>query len=232
MTKIFYCFLFLLSVQLAKAQNPTPDQYLGYPLGSKFTYHHQIVDYITVLQSQNPDRVKLIQYGTTNEGRPLVAAFISSVENITNLETIRTNHLKSIKMLDGKPDGKVPPIVWLSYNVHGNEAVSANSSMKVAYELLNKDNALTQGILKNTMIILDPCQNPDGYERYTQWYNRYQNPTPDVTPYALEHDEPWPGGRFNHYLFDLNRDWAWQTQKETKARIALYNQWMPHLHAP
>jgi hypothetical protein len=231
MTKIFYCLLFLLSVQLAKAQNPTPDQYLGYPLGSKFTYHHQIVDYITVLQSQNPDRVKLIQYGTTNEGRPLIAAYISSVENITNLETIRTNHLKSIKMLDGKPDGKVPPIVWLSYNVHGNEAVSANSSMKVAYELLNKDNALTQGILKNTMIILDPCQNPDGYERYTQWYNRYQNPTPDVTPYALEHDEPWPGGRFNHYLFDLNRDWAWQTQKETKARIALYNQWMPHLHA-
>ncbi len=231
MTRYLYSFFFLVFFFTARAQNPTPDQFLGYKLGSKFTYHHQILDYIRQLQKQNPDRVKLIQYGSTYEGRPLMTAFISSPENIANLETIRTNHLKSIKMLDGKADGKVPPIVWLSYNVHGNEAVSANSSMKVVYELLNKDNAITQGIIKNSVVIIDPCQNPDGYERYTQWYNRYQNAVPDVTPYALEHDEPWPGGRFNHYLFDLNRDWAWQTQKETQDRIALYNQWMPHLHA-
>ncbi|TDE16575.1 M14 family metallopeptidase [Dyadobacter psychrotolerans] len=231
MTKYLSCLLFLFLFQFAHAQSQSPDQFLGYPLGTKFTYHHQIVGYIRALEKQNPDRVKIIQYGTTNEGRPLITAFISSAENISRLESIRTNHLKSIKMLEGKPDGTVPPIVWLSYNVHGNEAVSANSSMKVAYELLNKDNALTQGILKNTVVIIDPCENPDGYDRYTQWYNRYQNATPDVTTYALEHDEPWPGGRFNHYLFDLNRDWAWQTQKETKARIALYNQWMPHLHA-
>ena len=231
MFKLTRCILFLFVFQFAKAQNKTPEQYLGYPLGSKFTFHHQIVDYVRLMESQNPDRVKIIQYGTTNEGRPLIAAFISSAENISKLESIRTNHLKSIKMLEGKPDATVPPIVWLSYNVHGNEAVSANSSMKVVYELLNKDNAITQGVLKNTVIIIDPCENPDGYDRYTQWYNRYQNANPDVTTYALEHDEPWPGGRFNHYLFDLNRDWAWQTQKETQARIALYNQWMPHLHA-
>jgi len=231
MIKSIHCLLFLILFQFANAQNKTPDQYLGYPLGTKFTFHHQIVDYIRLLESQNPDRVKVMQYGSTNEGRPLIAAFISSPENISRLESIRTNHLKSIKMLDGKPDGAVPPIVWLSYNVHGNEAVSANTSMKVVYELLNKDNALTQGILKNTVVIIDPCENPDGYDRYTQWYNRYQSAVPNVTPYALEHDEPWPGGRFNHYLFDLNRDWAWQTQKETQARIALYNQWMPHLHA-
>jgi hypothetical protein len=231
MSKYLPGLLFLFLFQFARAQDNTPDRFLGYPLGTRFTYHHQIVGYIQSLEKQNPDRVKIIQYGSTNEGRPLIAAFISSAENISRLESIRTNHLKSIKLLEGKPDGAVPPIVWLSYNVHGNEAVSANTSMKVAYELLNKDNALTQGILKNTVVIIDPCENPDGYERYTQWYNRYQNATPDITTYALEHDEPWPGGRFNHYLFDLNRDWAWQTQKETKARIALYNQWMPHLHA-
>ncbi|REA56982.1 zinc carboxypeptidase [Dyadobacter luteus] len=231
MTRYLYSLLLLLFILPAKAQQQTPDQYLGYPLGSKFTYHHQIIDYIKLLAAQNPDRVKIIQYGSTNEGRPLLTAFISSAENMSNLETIRTNHLKSIRMMDGKPEGKVIPITWLSYNVHGNEAVSANSSMKVVYELLNKQNTVTQEILKNTVVIIDPCQNPDGYERYTQWYNRYQNAVPDVTPFALEHDEPWPGGRFNHYLFDLNRDWAWQTQKETKARIELYNQWMPHLHA-
>jgi hypothetical protein len=231
MIKYIQLFFLLILFQLTFAQNKTPDQFLGYPLGTRFTYHDQIIGYIKSLESQNQDRIKVMQYGTTNEGRPLMVAFISAPENLSRLESIRTNHLKSIKILDGKPDAKSIPIVWLSYNVHGNEAVSANTSMKVVYELLNKDNKTTQEILKNTVIIVDPCLNPDGYSRYTQWYNRFQNAEPDVTPFAIEHDEPWPGGRFNHYLFDLNRDWAWQTQKETQARIALYNQWMPHMHA-
>jgi hypothetical protein len=231
MTKLIRYFLLFLLTHQAFAQNITPDEYLGFPLGSKFAFHSQITDYINTLQTRNPDRMKITRYGTTNEGRPLMVAFIASPENMAKLNTIRENHLKSIGMLPGKPDASVPPIVWLSYNVHGNESVSANTSMKVVYELLNKNNALTQEFLKNMVIMIDPCINPDGYERYTQWYNRVQNATPDVTPFALEHDEPWPGGRFNHYLFDLNRDWAWQTQKETQERIVLYNQWMPHFHA-
>jgi hypothetical protein len=223
-------FLFLL-FHFSFAQNKTPEQFLGYQLGTRFTYHHRILDYLRELESHHPNRLKLLQYGTSNEGRPLMVAFIASPENLAQLERIRINHLKSIKMLDGAPDAKTPPIVWLSYNIHGNEAVSANTSMKMVYELLNKDNRITQDILKNTVIILDPCLNPDGYERYTQWYHRVSNAETNVTPFAIEHDEPWPGGRFNHYLFDLNRDWAWQVQKETRARVALYNQWMPHVHA-
>lgn len=231
MTRLIRFLFFLLSVQTAFAQTQTPDEFLGFPLGSGFAYHHLIADYLKSVQSQNTDRMKLVRYGTTNEGRPLLLAFVSSPENMAKLESIRTNHLKSIGLLPGKADASVPPIVWLSYNVHGNEAVSANTSMKVIYELLNKNNPLTQDFLKNMVVLVDPCINPDGYERYTQWYNRVRNATPDVTPFALEHEEPWPGGRFNHYLFDLNRDWAWQTQKETQERIALYNQWMPHFHA-
>ncbi|CAG5071433.1 hypothetical protein DYBT9623_03462 [Dyadobacter sp. CECT 9623] len=231
MLKIIRFFLLLLSLNPIFAQNTTPEQHLGFPLGSKFAFHSQILQYFTLLQSQNQDRVKLIQYGSSNEGRPLMIAFISSPDNMGKLESIRQNHLKSIGLMEGKPDASVPPIVWLSYNVHGNESVSANTSMQVLYELLNKQNTLTQDFLKNMVIMIDPCINPDGYERYTQWYNRVQNAVPDVTPFALEHDEPWPGGRFNHYLFDLNRDWAWQTQKETQERIVLYNQWMPHFHA-
>ncbi|TLU99152.1 zinc carboxypeptidase [Dyadobacter luticola] len=231
MLKNIRFLFFLLSCHSVLAQNTTPDQHLGFPLGSKFAFHSQIVQYFNLLQTQNQDRMKLVQYGSTNEGRPLMIAFISSPENIAKLPGIRENHLKSIGMLAGKPDASVPPIVWLSYNVHGNESVSANTSMKVLYELLNKDNALTQDFLKNMVIMIDPCINPDGYDRYSQWYNRVQNAVPDVTTFGLEHDEPWPGGRFNHYLFDLNRDWAWQTQKETQERIALYNQWMPHFHA-
>jgi hypothetical protein len=231
MLKHIRLVLLLLSFHYVSAQNTTPDQHLGFPLGSKFAFHSQIVQYFNLLQSQNQDRMQLAQYGTTYEGRPLMIAFVSSPENMSKLSSIRENHLKSIGLLPGKPDASVPPIVWLSYNVHGNESVSANTSMKVVYELLNKQNTLTQDFLKNMVIMIDPCINPDGYERYSQWYNRVQNAVPDVTPFALEHDEPWPGGRFNHYLFDLNRDWAWQTQKETKERIALYNQWMPHFHA-
>ncbi|KAA0991581.1 M14 family zinc carboxypeptidase [Dyadobacter aurulentus] len=231
MLKTIRTFLLVLSLHPLFAQTTPPEQHLGFPLGSKFAFHSQILQYFTLLQAQNPDRTKLVQYGTTNEGRPLMIAFVSSPENIGKLEAIRLNHLKSIGLIEGKPDASVPPIVWLSYNVHGNESVSANTSMRVLYELLNKQNPLTQEFLKNMVIMIDPCINPDGYERYTQWYNRVQNAVPDVTPFALEHDEPWPGGRFNHYLFDLNRDWAWQTQKETQERIVLYNQWMPHFHA-
>ncbi|MEJ7661294.1 MAG: M14 family zinc carboxypeptidase [Hymenobacter sp.] len=88
-----------------------------------------------------------------------------------------------------------------------------------------------QGWLKNTVIVVDPCVNPDGHDRYVNWYNRVRNQAPNPAPDAWEHHEPWPGGRYNHYYFDLNRDWAWQTQQESRQRIALYNQWLPQVHA-
>lgn len=231
MIRYIYGLVLTFVILNVNAQNKTPEQFLGYPLGNKFTFHHQILDYYKTIAAQNPDRVKLIQYGSTYEGRPLMVAIVASPENLARLDDIRSNHLKSIKLATGTADGKTPAIAWLGYNIHGNEAVSSETAMKVIYELLNKNNSATQDVLKNTIVMLDPCSNPDGRERYVSWYNRVQNAVPDVTPFALEHDEPWPGGRFNHYLFDLNRDWAWQTQKETQERVAFYNQWMPHLHA-
>jgi len=231
MIRYFYGLILSFVFLHASAQNQTPDQFLGYSLGDKFTFHHQVLNYYKSIATQNPDRMKLIEYGHTYEGRPLMVAIIASPEHMSRLEDIRNNHLKSIKILAGNTKDKTPAIAWLGYNIHGNEAVSSETAMKVLYELLNKNNTSTQEILKNTIVILDPCSNPDGRERYVSWYNRVQSAAPDVTPFALEHDEPWPGGRFNHYLFDLNRDWAWQTQKETQERVAFYNQWMPHLHA-
>jgi len=233
----FICgLLFSFVILGANAQNKTPEQFLGYPLGSKFTFHHRVLDYYKEIANQHPSQVRLIQYGSTYEGRPLIVAIVASPENFARLEDIRMDHLKSIRLITGTKEvstslKKTPALAWLGYNIHGNEAVSSETAMKVLYELLNKANDSTQDILRNTVIILDPCSNPDGRERYVSWYNRVGNAEPDVTPFALEHDEPWPGGRFNHYLFDLNRDWAWQTQKETQERVAFYNQWMPHLHA-
>jgi hypothetical protein len=233
MKKLFYVCLFLISIHAAPAQPAmqTPQQYLGYPVGTQFTTYDKILGYLDHLCKQAPTRCKMQTYGLTYEGRPLVVAFVSSEANISRLEEIRTSNLQRTGLLSGQPMNNQPVIAWLSYNVHGNEAVSSEAVMQVLYDALNTQNGQAQSWLQNTLLIIDPCENPDGRERYVQWYKQTAAQPANVSPHAWEHHEPWPGGRPNHYLFDLNRDWAWQTQKETQARIALYNQWLPQLHA-
>jgi hypothetical protein len=121
-------------------------------------------------------------------------------------------------------------IVWMSYNVHGNEANSMEAAMQTLYELADPNNVRSREWLKNTVVIIDPCINPDGRDRYANFYNMYGNRPANASSDAKEHREPWPGGRSNHYWFDLNRDWAWLTQIESRQRINVYNQWMPHVH--
>ncbi|HVW95742.1 MAG TPA: M14 family metallopeptidase [Mucilaginibacter sp.] len=220
----------------------SPDQFLGYKLGSQFTPHYKIVDYFKYVASASA-HVKLVQYGTTNEGRPLLAMFIASGENIGKLDEIRANNLRlagleSVKTDDGsriketKETGTAdaPVICWLSYNVHGNEPASSEAAMWTLYDMVDVTNAKTQGWLKNTVVVIDPCLNPDGRDRYVNFYNSVKGDEPNANPYSREHAEPWPGGRVNHYYFDLNRDWAWQTQKETRARLALFSKWLPEIH--
>ncbi|GAB3957446.1 M14 family metallopeptidase [Spirosoma harenae] len=209
----------------------TPDQFLGYKIGERFTPHYRVLAYAEQIARQFPTRVKLIPYGTTYEGRQLMVVAIASEANMTRLEEIRTNNLKRIGLMDGTPTASSqPPIAWLSYNVHGNEAVSSEAFMEVLYRLLNTSDVVSQKIINTTVVILDPGLNPDGHDRYVNWYNQMLGRTPDPTPNAREHNEPWPGGRYTHYLFDPNRDWAWQTQEITQQRMALYQQWMPQLH--
>lgn len=218
----------MLGFLFASAQVPTPDQFLGYPLGTQFTPHYKVVDYFKQVAA-TAKNVKLEQYGVTYEGRPLIMAIVASPENFSQLDNIRQHSLDMSNARDNAGSNQ-PVIVWLSYNVHGNEAVSTEAAMKMLYELVNNGNAQTQQWLKNTVVIIDPCLNPDGRERYVNFYNNTRSVKPNVNPYSREHNEPWPGGRSNHYYFDLNRDWAWQTQKESQQRIAKYNEWMPQLH--
>jgi hypothetical protein len=226
------CYLLLHSFRVqAQSSLQSPEQFLGYKLGTRFTTHQQIVRYVEYLAAQAPTRMTVQKYGETYENRPLLLAAVSSAANMERLEEIRTNNLKNSGLAEGKASGPQPAIVWLSYNVHGNEAVSSEAVLQVLYELLDPGNPRPQKWLENTVVLVDPCVNPDGRERYVQWYNRVANQFPDASPYAREHFEPWPGGRPNHYLFDLNRDWAWQTQIESQHRIALYNQWLPQVHA-
>jgi hypothetical protein len=227
---------FLASVLLACAISVfgqekllTPKEFLGYELGERFTPHYRVVEYYRHVSSV-ASNVKFVQYGETYEHRPLIYVAITSQENFSNLEQIRQDNLRRAGILQGTAQGDRKAIVWLSYNVHGNEANSMEASMWTLYELVNTSNPKTQEWLKHTVVILDPCINPDGRDRYANFYNQYGNQPPNPNGDAKEHREPWPGGRTNHYMFDLNRDWAWITQKESKHRIRAYNQWLPHVH--
>ncbi len=223
MKKLFTVAMVLL-VGHAFGQIESPEKFLGYKLGDRFTRHHKMIDYYEHV-AEKSEMVQLSEYGRTNEQRPLVTAIISTKENLNNLESIRKNNLA---LASGKGGTAGTAIVWLSYNVHGNEASSLDASLKTLYNLVNSPEALDW--LQNTVVILDPCINPDGRERYVNNYYETTAIEPNPSGDAKEHHEPWPGGRANHYLFDLNRDWAWQTQVESKQRMQLYNQWMPHVH--
>jgi hypothetical protein len=229
--KSFLLILFLgLTSAYVSAQAPSPEEFLGYPLGSHFTPHQKVVDYFKKVAAVNKN-IKVQSYGKTYEGRELLLAVISDPANMDKLEQIRianlnlTNADKSVAKLS-----KQPAIVWLSYNVHGNEANSTETSMRVLYTLAQAKDAQTKEWLKNTIVIIDPCLNPDGRERYVSNYNMVSGAIPNPDPTAREHSEPWPSGRPNHYYFDLNRDWAWQTQIETQQRLVAYHQWMPQVH--
>lgn len=220
--------LALLLAASLSAQTPTPDEFLGYGMGERFTPHHRILAYFEEL-ARTSELVKLRQIGETYEHRPLVLATITSQKNHAALDTIRRN---AVALANGEGDvdaivRDMPAVVWLAFGVHGNESSSAEASMYVASALLRDAEAAK--LLDDLIVIIDPLENPDGRERYTEWFRRASGTAPNPNPNAFEHLEPWPGGRYNHYLIDMNRDWAWMSQKETQARVAAYQEWYPQV---
>ena len=223
LTRSLFLILVISSIQIS-GQIQSPSDFFGYRLGDNFSRYHQVVEYFKHLE-QNSSEIKLVPYGKTNEGRLLQLVFISNTENLKNIEDIRNAHMQdSNSDLGTKNNDKV--IVWLSYSVHGNESSSTEASMKTAYDLISK----YKDWLKETIIILDPCINPDGRDRYVNFYNQVKSISYDDNRNTREHHEPWHNGRTNHYIFDLNRDWAWLTQIESQQRIKQYNKWLPHIH--
>ena len=213
------------------AQVKSPGEFLPHQLGEHFTPHHLLIDYYQHVEENSP-LVKLHQYGTTNQDRPLITAIVTSPENHEMLDDIRLNNLRMTGLEEGTVDTSISKtICWLSFSVHGNEAAGTESSYQVLFDLVDPTNEKTKKWLENTVVILDPCINPDGYSRYTHWVRNVTMDENNDNIIDIEHQEPWPGGRVNHYLFDLNRDWAWQTQVESRQRLVWYHQWMPHIHA-
>ncbi|GAB5518017.1 MAG: M14 family zinc carboxypeptidase [Rhodothermales bacterium] len=214
---------------------PSPAGFLGYELGTEYTMHFQLVDYLEAVAAAS-DRVTMEEYGRTYEGRPLYTLTITSAANHSRLNEIRTANVRlagGTALSDGNASeiiGSNPAVSWLSYNVHGNEPSSSEAAMQVVYRLAAATDAETQQILNDTVVIIDPCMNPDGRDRYVYWYKSSQAHMLATDPSDLEHDEIWPGGRTNHYWFDLNRDWAWLVHPESQGRIKRYNQWLPQIH--
>lgn len=222
--KRIFSLLFIVFTVNIYSQLQSPSEFLGYELGTEFTRHSDVVAYFEHVASQS-NLVRYQDYGKTYERRRLTYAVISSEENLKKLEQHRTANLKNAGLLPGaaSPD---KTIVWLSYNVHGNEASCTEAAMNTIYELITNHT----DYLENVIVIMDPNVNPDGRDRYVNWYNQVRATPYNASQDAAEHYEPWPAGRPNHYLFDLNRDWVWASQVETQQRLKVYNQWMPHIH--
>ncbi len=231
--KIVFVLCLGVALMQAKAQVNllAPDNFLPHRIGEQFTEHSQLVAYYQHVAA-NSDRVQLVEFGRTNQLRPQILAIVSAPENLRRIEEIRLNNLRHAGLAAGRPDNGSPvAIVWLGFSVHGNEAAGSEASMPVLHDLANPNNPETTEWLKNTVVLIEPSVNPDGYSRYTSWYRQASPALPDPNPSSREHLEPWPGGRVNHYLFDLNRDWAWATQLETRNRLKVYNDWLPHVVA-
>ncbi|MEN9458743.1 MAG: hypothetical protein RL135_1333, partial [Bacteroidota bacterium] len=165
MKKLLFGLLCLGFSMATVAQSvPSPEQFLGYKVGTRFTRHHRIVEYAKTVASARPDMVKVEKYGETNEGRELMLAFVSTPENMQKLDQIRINNLRMAGLAKDKAapqTDNAPAIVWLSYNVHGNEASSSEAFLLTIHALTDPNNVQTKEWLKNTVVVLDPCINPD-----------------------------------------------------------------------
>lgn len=226
--RILFLFISAIFVSNAQSKLQSPKDFL--PLyGSQVTFYHEVEDYFEHL-CKNSSLIHKIPYGTTPQGRALTAYVISSENNLKSIESIRLQHLSGIDLAEKTAITSEKAIVWLSFNVHGNEIGAIESALSVAFDLVNPENKTTKSWLENTVIILDPCLNPDGFSRYANWLRDISGTKTHSEWHDREHMEPWPGGRQNHYVFDLNRDWAWQTQSESQQRMVLYRQWMPMVH--
>ena len=213
------------------AKIPTPKQFLGYQTGEWHVPYDQLLNYLKKI-SELSDRFKMVEYGRTYENRPLYLMTVSSPKNLAAIEQIKAQHLQlSDPSISDKLDTKqMPIVVWMGYSVHGNEASGTNSVPMVAYYLAAAQGGEIDALLNEAVILIDPRINPDGGERFANWVNANRSTAGLVTdPQSRELNEMWPGGRTNHYWFDLNRDWLYQQHPESKGRLAKFHEWKPNI---
>lgn len=209
---------------------PTPKSVVGHEVGEWHISHDKLVSYMYAL-AEASDRVTIKEYARTYENRPLVVLTITSAENQSNIETIKSQHvqLTDPNVSSSLDINQMPAVAYLGYSVHGNEPSGSNASLLVAYYLAAAQGEEINDLLKNTVVLLDPSFNPDGLNRFAAWVNSRKSHVETSDSYNMEQNEPWPRGRTNHYWFDLNRDWLPVQLPESKGRIATFHDWKPNL---
>ncbi len=210
---------------------PKPKDIIYHEVGEWHITHDRLVNYMKALAAAAPDRIKLETMGFTYEDRPQLLLIITSPANHARLEEIRQQHLllsdpsKSASLnLD-----KMPIVVWQGHSIHGNEPSGANASMLGAYYLAAAQGKQIDELLDNVVILFDPSFNPDGLQRFSTWVNQHKSKNLVSDPNDREYNEVWPGGRFNHYWFDLNRDWLPAVHRESQNRLAWFHKWKPNI---
>ncbi|WP_137679070.1 M14 family zinc carboxypeptidase [Aurantiacibacter suaedae] len=211
---------------------PELQQVIGHAPGEEITAPADLLTYMEALAAAAPERVRLVEYAESWEGRPLVYAVIASPANMARIEAIKADMGELARGIAPAAASAIiertVPVTWLSYGVHGDEISSTDAALALAYHLLaSEGDATVDTILANSVVIIDPSQNPDGRNRFVQSFTAARGLVPQVDPDTAEHDQPWPGGRVNHYLFDLNRDWFALTQPETRGKVAAVRDWQP-----
>lgn len=210
---------------------PTPKSVLGAELGEWHVRHDQLVQYMYAV-AEASDRITISEYARTYENRPLLSLVITSPANHKKIDEIKKQHvqLTDPASSDKLDISKMPIVVQMSYSVHGNEPSGANASLAVVYHLAAAQGKEINELLDNAVILIDPSINPDGLSRFAQWANMHKSKNTLVTdPASREYSEVWPGGRTNHYWFDLNRDWLLVQHPESKGRVAKFHEWKPNI---
>ena len=207
---------------------PKPSDIIGHEVGEWHVSHDKLVQYMYAV-AEASDRILIEETGKTYENRPLIILKVSSTKNIKILDEIKKNH---IEISNGKKMNEfdnMPAIVYQGFGVHGNEASASNASILGIYYLAASNSEETNEILNNTVILFDPCLNPDGFQRFANWVNSNKNLVPNPDNNDREFSEVWPGGRTNHYWFDLNRDWLPVQLPESQARVKTFTDWLPNI---
>ena len=211
---------------------PTLEAVVGHDHGDAISTPEQIGRYLDALARAAPDRTRLVHYATSWEGRPLHYLVIGAPARIAKLDEVKRN-LQTLAAAGSEADrlvSELPAVVYLIHGVHGNEISSADAALAEAYHFLAaRNNADVDVTLREALVVIDPMQNPDGRQRFVTTNLLGRAIEPDPNPQSAEHDEPWPGGRSNHYLFDMNRDYFAMSQPETRGRIKTMLEWMPQV---
>ncbi len=210
---------------------PRPEAVIGHEIGARHTRPSQVVDYFEAV-AEASGRVVLESHGRTYEGRPLIHAFVTAPERIGRLDEVRQANAQLVESPGEVSDADLaerPAVVLMGYSIHGDEASGTEAALLLLYHLAAGQGPAIDEILENEVVIIDPMFNPDGRDRFADWVNGNRGEVATTDPQNREHNQPWPGGRTNHYLFDLNRDWLPAQHPESQGRVDLFQRWHPQV---